>query len=68
MFLTSSKMLLYLFDLSSQKEFTMNNFKYCKTSFCWLECLGCKVSYISRRKKRLQNSLAELKYAIYRQY
>ncbi len=53
-------------DFTSQREFTINHFINCKTTFVIyrLECPTCKVFYIGRTKRRLQDRLAEHKYAI----
>ena len=53
-------------DTVSLKQFTINHFISCKTVFVIyrLECPECKVFYIGRTKRRLQDRLAEHKYAI----
>ena len=53
-------------DTVSLKQFTINHFISCKTVFVIyrLECPECKVFYIGRTKRCLQDRLAEHKYAI----
>ncbi|XP_055767325.1 uncharacterized protein LOC129842721 [Salvelinus fontinalis] len=56
----------YFVDTASKMEYYLKHFINCKTTHVIyrLECPQCKVFYIGRTKRRLQDRLAEHKYAI----
>ena len=56
----------YFVDTASKMDYYVKHFINCKTTHAIyrLECPQCKVFYIGRTKRRLQDRLAEHKYAI----